>query len=243
MAGDRRPGWEKVPGTWLYRRIIMDIMEGAWMFFQIILLDLALGGDNSIVIGMAAKGLPAHLQRKVIFWGTAGAIIARAVLALILVWLLAIPYLKTFGGLILVYIGMKLIGHNGKEEEMAVEAKGTLWGAIQTVIVADVIMSLDNVLGIVAATDGNIFMLVVGMLISVPIIIVGSSVVVKIMDRFPWIIFAGSLVIGWAAGSMIATDEYMGLPEDYALYLKIGMTLLVAAGGWVWQKLAAKKSD
>lgn len=219
----------------------MDMMEGAWMFLQIILLDLALGGDNSIVIGMAAKGLPPNLQKKVIFWGTAGAIAARAVLALILVWLLAIPYLKTFGGLILVYIGMKLIGHNGKEEDVEVEAKGTLWGAIQTVIVADVIMSLDNVLGIVAATDGNIFMLIVGMLISVPIIIVGSSVVVKVMDRFPWIIYAGSLVIGWAAGSMIATDAHVGLAESYALPMKIGMTVLVAVGGWIWQKMAIKK--
>lgn len=220
----------------------MDIMEGAWMFLQIILLDLALGGDNSIVIGMAAKGLPAHQQKKVIFWGTAGAIVARAILALILVWLLAIPYLKTFGGLILIYIGMKLIGHNGKEEEMAVESKGTLWGAIQTVIVADVIMSLDNVLGIVAATNGDIVMLIVGMLISVPIIIVGSSVVVKVMERFPWIIFAGSLVIGWAAGSMIATDEYMGIADEYAIYLKVGMTVLVAVGGWIWQKFAANKA-
>lgn len=218
----------------------MDIMEGAWMFLQIILLDLALGGDNSIVIGMAAKGLPPHLQKKVIFWGTAGAIIARAILAVLLVWLLQIPYLKTIGGVVLIYIGMKLIGHNGKEEEMAVEAKGTLWGAIQTVIVADVIMSLDNVLGIVAATNGDIVMLIIGMLISVPIIIVGSSVVVKIMDRFPWIIFAGSLVIGWAAGSMIATDEYVALPEAYALYMKIGMTVLVAAGGWIWQKALKK---
>ncbi len=214
----------------------MDILGGAWVFAQIILLDLALGGDNSIVIGMAAKGLPAKQQKQVIFFGTAGAILARFILAALLVWLLAIPYLKTIGGIILVYIGMKLIGHQGKEE-MAVEAKGTLWGAVQTVIVADVIMSLDNVLAIVAATDGNLLLLVIGMLISVPIIIVGSAVVVKVMERFPWIIFAGSLVIGWAAGGMIATDEYLAVPDSYALALKIGMTVLTAAGGWAWQKL------
>ena len=114
----------------------MDILGGAWVFAQIILLDLALGGDNSIVIGMAAKGLPAKQQKQVIFFGTAGAILARFILAALLVWLLAIPYLKTIGGIILVYIGMKLIGHQGKEE-MAVEAKGTLWGAVQTVVVAE----------------------------------------------------------------------------------------------------------
>lgn len=218
----------------------MDIIGGAWVFLQIILLDLALGGDNSIVIGMAAKGLPHHLQKKVILFGTAGAILARFVLAVLLVWLLAIPYLKTIGGVILIWIGMKLIGHQGKEEDVHVESKGTLWGAIQTVVIADVIMSLDNVLAIVAATDGDVFMLVVGMLISVPIIIVGSTVVVKIMDRYPWIIYAGSLVIGWAAGGMIATDAYVGLPAEYGLYVKIGMTVLTAAGGWLWQHMARK---
>ncbi len=220
----------------------MDVMEGAWMFFQVILLDLALGGDNSIVIGMAAKGLPHDLQKKVIFFGSAGAILVRFILAAVLVWLLAIPYLKTIGGLVLLWIGMKLIGHQGREEEVNVSAQSTFWGAIQTVIIADAIMSLDNVLAIVAATNGNLILLIIGMLISVPIIILGSTVIVKIMDRFPWIIWVGSLVIGWAAGGMIATDEYMALPESYALYLKIGVTVLVAAGGLIWQKMERRQS-
>lgn len=215
----------------------MGIMEGAWMFFQVILLDLALGGDNSIVIGMAAKGLPHDLQKKVIFFGSAGAILVRFILAALLVWLLAIPYLKTIGGLVLLYIGMKLIGHQGQGEEVHISAQNTFWGAIQTVIIADAIMSLDNVLAIVAATHGDLLLLVIGMLISVPIIILGSTVIVKIMDRFPQIIWIGSLVIGWAAGGMIATDEYLAVPDSYALALKIGMTVLTAAGGWAWQKL------
>ena len=220
----------------------MDIMEGAWMFFQVILLDLALGGDNSIVIGMAAKGLPHEMQKKVIFFGSAGAILVRFILAAVLVWLLAIPYLKTIGGLVLLYIGMKLIGHQGKEEDVHVASKGTFWGAIQTVIIADAIMSLDNVLAIVAATNGDLILLIIGMLISVPIIILGSTVIVKIMDCFPWIIWVGSLVIGWAAGGMIATDEYVALPETYALYLKVGVTILVAAGGLIWQKMERRQS-
>ncbi len=220
----------------------MEIMESAWMFFQVILLDLALGGDNSIVIGMAAKGLPHELQKKVIFFGSAGAILVRFLLAAVLVWLLAIPYLKTIGGLVLLWIGMKLIGHQGQEEEVNVSAQSTFWGAIQTVIIADAIMSLDNVLAIVAATNGNLILLIIGMLISVPIIILGSTVIVKIMDRFPWIIWVGSLVIGWAAGGMIATDEYVALPESYALYLKIGVTALVAAGGLIWQRMERRQS-
>ena len=220
----------------------MEIMESAWMFFQVILLDLALGGDNSIVIGMAAKGLPHELQKKVIFFGSAGAILVRFLLAAVLVWLLAIPYLKTIGGLVLLWIGMKLIGHQGQEEAVNVSAQSTFWGAIQTVIIADAIMSLDNVLAIVAATNGNLILLIIGMLISVPIIILGSTVIVKIMDRFPWIIWVGSLVIGWAAGGMIATDEYVALPESYALYLKIGVTALVAAGGLIWQRMERRQS-
>ncbi len=218
----------------------MDIMGSAWVFAQIILLDLALGGDNSIIIGMAARGLPEKQQKKVILFGTAGAILARFLLAAVLVWLLAVPYLKTIGGVILLWIGMKLIGHQGKEE-IQVESQSTFWGAVQTVVIADVIMSLDNVLAVVAATEGDLFLVVVGMLISVPIIIVGSTVVVKVMNRFPWIIYAGSLVIGWAAGGMIATDAFLGVPESWGLALKIGMTVLVAAGGWVWQRMAAGK--
>lgn len=220
----------------------MDMIEGAWMFFQVILLDLALGGDNSIVIGMAAKGLPHDMQKKVIFFGSAGAIAVRFLLAVLLVWLLAIPYLKTIGGLVLVYIGMKLIGHQGQEEDVHVSAQSTFWGAIRTVIIADAVMSLDNVLAIVAATNGHLGLLVIGMLISVPIIILGSTIIVKIMDRFPWIIWIGSLVIGWASGGMIATDEYMALPESFAIYLKVGVTILVAAGGLVWQKMERRKA-
>ena len=220
----------------------MDMIEGAWMFFQVILLDLALGGDNSIVIGMAAKGLPHDMQKKVIFFGSAGAIAVRFLLAVLLVWLLAIPYLKTIGGLVLVYIGMKLIGHQGQEEDVHVSAQSTFWGAIRTVIIADAVMSLDNVLAIVAATNGHLGLLVIGMLISVPIIILGSTIIVKIMDRFPWIIWIGSLVIGWASGGMIATDEYMALPESFAIYLKVGVTILVAGGGLVWQKMERRKA-
>lgn len=219
----------------------MDWMEGALMFAQVILLDLALGGDNSIVIGMAAKGLPHDMQKRVIFLGSAGAIAVRFILAALLVWLLAIPYLKTAGGIILLWIGMKLIGQQGREDEVHVASQNTFWGAIRTVIVADAIMSLDNVLAIVAATDGNLLLLVIGMLISVPIIILGSAVVVKIMDRFPCIIYAGSLVIGWAAGGMIATDTYLAVPQEYALALKAGLTIAVAAGGWLWQHMTKKK--
>ena len=222
----------------------MDLAQDVLAILQVILLDLSLGGDNSIVIGMAAKGLPEKHQKKVIIFGAAGAVLARFMLAAIIVWLLSVPYLKTIGGIILVWIGMKLIGEEdtGDDEDVHVEAKTTFWGAVETIVLADFIMSLDNVLAIVAATNENLELLVAGMLISVPIIMLGSTIVVKIMDKFPQIIYIGSIVIGWAAGGMIATDEYVALPESYALYLKIGVTALVAAGGLIWQRMERRQS-
>lgn len=223
----------------------MDLVGDIWAILQVILLDISLGGDNAIVIGMAAKGLPEHHQKKVIMFGAAGAVMARFLLAAIIVWLLTVPYLKTIGGLILTYIGMKLIGEEdtGGDDEVHVEAKTTFWGAVETIVLADFIMSLDNVLAIVAATNENLELLVAGMLISVPVILLGSTIVVKIMEKFPWIIYVGSIVIGWAAGGMIVTDKHLGLPPEWGLYIKIGVTVLVAVGGFIWQKIANKNAN
>lgn len=221
----------------------MDLAQDIWMILQIILLDLSLGGDNSIVIGMAAKGLPPHHQKKVIIFGAGGAILARFMLAGIIVWLLTVPFLKTVGGLVLIWIGMKLIGEaDSGDDDVEIEAKTTFWGAVETIVVADFIMSLDNVLAIVAATNEHLGLLLVGMLISVPIIIAGSTIVVKIMDKFPQIIYVGSIVIGWAAGGMLVSDTHLAIPEEYGLSIKIGVTVLVAVGGFIWNKLAAAKS-
>lgn len=223
----------------------MDLAQDVWMILQVILLDLSLGGDNSIVIGMAAKGLPEEHQKKVIMFGAAGAILARFLLAAIIVWLLSVPYLKTIGGLILVWIGMKLIGESdsGDEEEVHVEAKTTFWGAVETIILADFIMSLDNVLAIVAATNEHLGLLVAGMLISVPVIILGSTIVVKIMDKFPQIIYVGSIVIGCAAGGMLVTDTHLGLPPEWGLYVKVGVTAIVVVGGFAWKHMGRIKKN
>ena len=165
----------------------MDLSNGlgyAIMIAQVILLDLALGADNSAVIGMAAKNLNHKLRKKAILIGTAGAVIARFVLAVVATYLMQIPFLKTVGAVILLWIGMGLIaGEDDGEKE--IKSSQTLGGAIRTIILADVIMSLDNVLAIVGATDGHLGMLAFGMIISVPIIVFGSTLVLKLMDRFP----------------------------------------------------------
>ena len=132
----------------------MDALEATLLFdfsivAQVILIDLALGGDNSIVIGMAAKNLPPHLQKRAIIYGTIGAIVLRFTLAFIVSWLFHIPFLKTVGGILLIGIGIKLIGARNEEEDVKVEAKDSLWAAVRTIILADALMSLDNVLGIV----------------------------------------------------------------------------------------------
>ena len=202
---------------------------------QIILIDLALGGDNSIVIGMAAKNLPPRLQKKAILYGTAGAILLRFLLA----WLLFIPFLKTGGGVLRVGIGIKLIGAQGKEETHHIEAKDSLGAAIKTIILADVLMSLDNVLGIVGVTDNHWGLLIFGMLISVPIIILGSTMVIKIMNKFPILIYVGGAILGWAAGGMIVTDtylaEYVPFVAANATAMKVGLLAATLAGGAIWK--------
>lgn len=218
--------------------IVYDI----WTIVQVILVDLALGGDNSIVIGMAAKNLPHDLQKKAILYGTAGAIFMRVLMAAMVIWLLQIPYLKTVGAVLLIAIGIKLIGAND-DDEVNVEAKDSLFDAIRTIIAADALMSLDNVLGIVGTTGGNLELLVLGMLISVPIIIFGSTIVIKIMNRFPILVYIGGIILGWAAGGMITTDQQMAFLHPYETIVKGSLVVITIVGGFLWRHVKTKKSS
>lgn len=219
----------------------MKALEAAVMFditmvLQVILLDLALGADNSVVIGMAAKNLRPDLQKKAIIYGTIGAIGLRFIMAFAVSLLLRIPFAKTIGGILLLYIGMKLIGSQGEEAARGVAAKSSLLGAVQTIIAADALMSMDNVLGIVGVTNNHWGLLILGMMISVPIIIFGSTVVVKIMNRFPVLIYMGGAILAWAAASMIFTDGYLlsYFPKvNQYLWAGKGLCLLLTIGGGV----------
>lgn len=203
-----------------------DTFQLIIMIIKVILLDVALGADNSAIIGMAARNLNVNLRKKAILIGTGGAIVARFVLAAVATYLMQILFLKTVGAIILIFIGINLIAGEETDDKEVAESN-TLLGAIKTIIIADVIMSLDNVLAIVGATDGHLGMLIFGMIISVPIIIFGSTIVLKLMDRFPVTIYLAGMVIGWAAGGMIGTDTSLGIPLFMKLPLEIGMTILI----------------
>lgn len=208
---------------------------------SIILLDILLGGDNAVVIAMAANKLPANLRRKAILIGTGGAVVIRLVMTLIAVWLLTIPFLQALGGLILLPIAVKLLVPAEQEEN--VTASDSLMGAIKTIIIADAAMGVDNVLAIAGASHGSFLLVACGFLISIPIIVGGSTVIGKLMDRFPVILYAGAGLLGWTAGSMIGHDKILGtlLQQMAGSWAPISLQILLAAaviaiGLWMSQK-------
>ena len=178
---------------------------------QIILIDILLGGDNAVVIALACRKLPPNLRTKGILWGTAGAIGLRVVLIFFALTLLAIPYLKIVGAFLLLWIGVKLLAPDDEEGHGNIQASDRLWTAIKTIIVADLVMSVDNVIAIAGAAesvggDHKMPLVIFGLLVSIPIIVWGSQLVIKLMDRFPVIITLGGMLLGWIAGTMAVTD-------------------------------------
>ena len=173
---------------------------------QIIAIDLVLGGHNAIVIALACKNLPEKQRKLGIFYGALGAIILRVIMVFFASALLLISGLKIIGGILLFWIGIKLILDSNKENSLNVNQENNLLGAIKTIIIADFVMSLDNSVAIAGAADGNIYLVIFGLLLSVPIIIWGSSIILKLIDKYPIIIYLGSALLGWIAGDMIQTD-------------------------------------
>jgi YjbE family integral membrane protein len=176
---------------------------------QIIMIDILLGGDNAVVIALACRKLPPAQRTKGIIWGTAGAIILRVILIFFALTLLAIPYLKIVGAILLVWIGVKLLAPD-EDGHGDISASDKLWAAVKTIIVADLVMSVDNVIAIAGAAQGagdhQMVLVIFGLVVSIPIIVWGSQLVIKLMDRFPMIITAGGMLLGWIAGTMAVTD-------------------------------------
>jgi YjbE family integral membrane protein len=178
---------------------------------QIIMIDILLGGDNAVVIALACRKLPPAQRTKGIIWGTAGAIVLRVILIFFALTLLAIPYLKIVGAVLLLWIGIKLLVPEHDDEHANIQASDKLWAAVKTVIVADFVMSLDNVIAIAGAAQGagsehQMPLVIFGLLVSIPIIVWGSQLVIKLMDRFPVVITVGAMLLGWIAGTMAVGD-------------------------------------
>ncbi|WJH34556.1 TerC family protein [Paenibacillus aurantius] len=170
---------------------------------SIIIIDLVLAGDNAIVIGMAARNVPKEMQKRVIAWGTLGAIVIRIVATLAVAWLLKIPGLLLVGGILLLWISYKLLTDKKGHE---LEAKTSVWDAIKTIIIADAAMGMDNVLAVAGAAHGSFLLVIIGLLISIPIVVWGSTLFVKIIDRFPVVIYAGAGILAYTAAKMIVEE-------------------------------------
>jgi len=188
----------------------MELFSTPWWsaLLAIIVIDLVLAGDNAIVIALAARSLPPQLQKKAIVWGTVGAIAVRALMTMGVVWLLKIPGLMLVGGLGLLWIAFRLLAQQSEGEHSSVAAT-TFWGAMKVIIVADALMGVDNVLGVAGAAHGSMALVIIGLLVSVPIVVFGSSVVLRLVERFPVIITLGSAVLAFTAAKMIVGEPLL----------------------------------
>lgn len=173
---------------------------------SIVIIDVVLGGDNAIVIAMAARRLHPEQRKKAILWGTAGAVVLRITLTAMVVILLQIPLLQFTGGILLIWIALRLLKDQGGKEQ-GIKAGSNIFDAIKIIIAADLVMGVDNVLGVAGAAHGNLFLLITGLIISIPIVVWGSTVILRLIEKYPAIIYIGALILSWTAGKMIATDR------------------------------------
>lgn len=213
---------------------------------KIIAIDIILSGDNAVVIAMATRNLPKHQQNKAIFWGTAGAVILRILFAAIIVYLLKIPYVNLIGGLLLLIIAYKVLVEG--EGETHVKSANGLTQATWTIVMADAVMSLDNVVAVAGAAHGHVGMIALGVIISIPIMIFGSKAIVKALEKYHWIAYAGAGILSWTAGEMIMKDEkftnLLHLSHGPISYLIIAaVTALVLLIGYTKNKKAASKKQ
>ncbi len=231
----------------------MELFSTAWFsaLLAIILIDLVLAGDNAIVIALAARNLPPDLQKKAIIWGTVGAIVVRTVMTVGVVWLLKVPGLMLVGGLGLVWIAYKLLADQGGEEHDGPVAS-TFWGAMKTIVIADALMGVDNVLGVAGAAQGSFDLVVIGLLVSVPIVVFGSSVVLKLVERFPIIIHLGAAVLAFTAAKMVVSEPLLAsfygaknaeaqTTQVAAQWITYAVAVLgVLGAGWLKNRRAAR---
>jgi YjbE family integral membrane protein len=217
----------------------MEILSSEFLsaLLAIVVIDLVLAGDNAIVIALAARNLPEKLRNRAIVWGTAGAIFVRSALTLVVVWLLNIPGLMLAGGAMLLWIAYKLLIQPDDGEGHQVNSGSTFWAAIKTIVIADAVMGLDNVLGVAGAAHGNFTLVVLGLLISIPIMIAGSQIILKYVQKYPVIVYIGAGVLVWTAVKMMTSEplikDTMDLMGNYvAMLYAVAMGGVLGAGLW-----------
>lgn len=205
----------------------------------IVLLDLVLAGDNAIVIALAARRLPRQIQKKAVLWGTVGAVAVRLVLTGVVVYLLKLPGLMLVGGLLLLPIAWKLLQQDD-EPTHEIGAAGSFWAAMRTIIVADALMGMDNVLAIAGAAKGHMALVIIGLAISVPLVVWGSSLILRLLERFPVIVYIGAGAIAWTSARMIAHDHWLSPwfdAHEWAKYVLDAVLVIgICLGGWLMQR-------
>lgn len=220
----------------------MEFLQSAdfWIgLVKIVWINIILSGDNAVVIALAARSLPPHQQKKAVFWGSGAAVVLRILLTVVAAKLLELSFLQIVGGCLLLWIGFQLLSDD-EEEEGGSKTYGSLMAAVRTILIADLVMSLDNVIAVAAAAQGNVVLLVLGLAISIPLVIFGSTLMIRLMERFPIIVVLGAALIGWVGGETIVSDAIL---HDYAVahpalhYVAaaLGAALVVGVGKF-WRK-------
>ena len=194
----------------------MEFVQSAdfWIgLMKIVWINIILSGDNAVVIALAARSLAPHQQKKAIFWGSAAAVVLRILLTVVAAKLLQLSFLQIVGGCLLLWIGLQLLSEDNKDEGPS-KTYGSLMAAVRTILIADLVMSLDNVIAVAAAAQGNLLLLILGLAISIPLVVFGSTLMIQLMGRFPVIVLMGAALIGWVGGETIASDAVL---HDYAV--------------------------
>lgn len=206
-------------------------------FFNIIIIDLILSGDNAVVIGMAARKLPPEQRKKAIVFGAGAAVLLRATLTAVAAYLLNIPLLMTIGGILLIGIAVKLLIE--EDDGVDIHAGDSLKSAIKTIIIADIVMSLDNVLAVAGASHGNVFLVLFGLALSIPIIMWGSNIIANLLNKLPWLLYVGAAVLGFTGGQLIVEDPFVhqllaGL-DVLSMIIPIVLAVVVVISGYAWK--------
>jgi YjbE family integral membrane protein len=210
-----------MPAEWNTAQFLIDVL-------RITSIDILLSGDNAVVIALASRSLPEAQRRKAVMGGAGAAVALRVLFCLVISWLLTIPYLKALGGLMLLYIGIKLVIPEGESQSNKIASTTHVWGAIRTILVADAVMSLDNVVAIAAAARGSVILIVLGLVISIPLIVFGSQIMLRVLHRFPIVVVLGAGLLGWIAGEILVSDPALQarLQFDEHLVARIAKPLL-----------------